>query len=107
DDAGELLREQLRLGGVPDDDILVDPGRRTVTKHRVMTGSYLHARFDEGDEHAPSARIRRELLDRLDHLLRESQAVLACDYGLGLVTDAVLDRLAQAQQGSGPLVVDA
>lgn len=108
DEEGEILREQLRRRGVPADDVLVEPGRQTVVKHRVMTGSHMHARFDEGDDRAPQGRARRELLARLDRLVRECPVVLACDYRLGLVTEALLDRLAaQGRPRPRLLVVDA
>src|SRR3954447_16047936 len=53
DDAeGALLRDALEASGVPTDTLLIEEGRRTLTKHRLVAASQVLVRFDQGDTDA-------------------------------------------------------
>lgn len=109
DDAdGRTLRSALLAQGVPDADLLVEPGRVTAAKRRVVAGDQLVVRFDEGGP-APLQPATEELLiTRLRELLPGADAVIVSDYDHGVVGDAVVDALtALRAQRRGPLVVDA
>jgi D-beta-D-heptose 7-phosphate kinase/D-beta-D-heptose 1-phosphate adenosyltransferase len=105
DDEGRRLRAALEARGVRTEHVVVDPGRRTLTKQRVLAGSHLLLRFDEGSTEAPPPRCQRELGSRLRRLFAEQQAVIVSDYGYGVCTGRVISDLAAAQARSPRVVV--
>jgi D-beta-D-heptose 7-phosphate kinase / D-beta-D-heptose 1-phosphate adenosyltransferase len=94
DREGELLRRELDDAGVDTGAVVAVPGRATMTKRRLVAGGQLLARVDDGDSEGvgePAAhRLRRAIATGLDRV----DAVLVCDYGLGLPRSAVLAALA-------------
>ncbi|HEX4724760.1 MAG TPA: D-glycero-beta-D-manno-heptose 1-phosphate adenylyltransferase [Pseudonocardiaceae bacterium] len=102
DHEGALLRRELELSGVDTEALVPVPGRRTVTKRRLVAGGQLLARVDDGDRGPvpePAAhRLRRAVTAALDRV----DAVLVCDYGLGLPRQILLSALS-AQSVPAPL----
>ncbi len=105
DDDGRLVRRALRDRGVHDDDVLIEPGRRTVAKRRVLAGGQLVTRVDTGDTRDVAPQTARRLVDRLIALAPSVQVVLCCDYDGGVFTDAVRAHLADLQARAPRLVV--
>jgi D-beta-D-heptose 7-phosphate kinase/D-beta-D-heptose 1-phosphate adenosyltransferase len=97
DSEATLLRRALAERGVPDDDLLVQPGRRTLAKHRVRADAQMLVRFDQGDTGPVDAVRVRALVERLESLWPETDAVIVSDYGYGLVGRRVLRALADLQ----------
>ncbi len=109
DDAdGHVLTTSLQLAGVGIRDVLVEPGRTTVAKRRVVAGEQIVMRFDEGGPARLAPATRWEVLDRLPALYAAADVVLVSDYGYGLLADEVVAALTGLQR-SVPrvLVVDA
>ncbi|MDQ4130742.1 MAG: D-glycero-beta-D-manno-heptose 1-phosphate adenylyltransferase, partial [Actinomycetota bacterium] len=89
-------------------DFVVAPGRPTPVKHRVMADSQLLARFDLGPPQPLSARLERELAERLGDLFDEADAVVVSDYAYGVCGPYLRAELAARQQASPKaLLVDA
>ncbi|HLZ38940.1 MAG TPA: PfkB family carbohydrate kinase, partial [Mycobacteriales bacterium] len=108
DEDGWKLVAALRARAVPDDDVLVEPGRRTVAKRRVLAAGQMLTRFDEGDVRPLAKGCEDELLDRLRSLAATADVVVLSDYAAGLFTDRVRDGLAEMLAALGvPTVVDA
>ena len=109
DDAdGTVLREALERCGVDVGDVVVEPGRRTIAKRRVVAGEQMIVRFDEGGPAPLRPETRGALLRRLDELYGAADVVVVSDYGYGLLDDDVLAHLAVLQRATPrPLVVDA
>ncbi len=109
DDAdGAALRRALLERGVPDDDLHGVPGRRTCAKRRILAGGQMLLRYDEGDTGALPPGDIEQLLDRLEALWGAADVVVVSDYGLGVLSDAVVERVAQLQAAAPTLlVVDA
>ncbi len=105
DDDGRLLRQALRDRGVHDEDVLIESGRRTVAKRRVLAGGQLVTRVDTGDTRVITPDVQRRLVDRLTALVPSVQVVLCCDYDAGLFSDAVRAHLAELQARDPRLVV--
>jgi D-beta-D-heptose 7-phosphate kinase / D-beta-D-heptose 1-phosphate adenosyltransferase len=108
DHDGALLRRELELSGVDTEALVPIPGRTTVTKRRLVAGGQLLARVDDGDRGPvpePAAhRLRRAVTAALDRV----DAVLVCDYGLGLPRQVLLSALSAQAGRERPLVaVDA
>ncbi len=104
DSEGEQLRQALAARGVPTDHLLVQPGRRTLSKNRVVAGDQIVVRFDEGSTDAPDAAVRGRLLDELRALFMQSDAVLVSDYSYGILTPRVIQELAALQARAPRLV---
>jgi len=107
-DGAELLRV-LAASDVATDSVLVEPGRRTVAKRRVLSDSQLLVRFDSGDTTALAEVAERDVVGRLRAAISGADAVLVADYEGGLLTsDAVRAAVVAAVRDAGvPLVVDA
>jgi D-beta-D-heptose 7-phosphate kinase/D-beta-D-heptose 1-phosphate adenosyltransferase len=109
DDAdGRTLTGALERAGVDARDVLVEPGRRTVAKRRVVAGGQMVVRFDDGCPASLSGPTRSELLERLPALFRAADVVIVSDYAYGLLDDEVVAALAALQRADPRvLVVDA
>ncbi|MGE5594978.1 MAG: D-glycero-beta-D-manno-heptose 1-phosphate adenylyltransferase [Hyphomicrobiales bacterium] len=109
DDAeGILLLRALEARGLPTADVLVQPGRRTLAKHRVLAGGQMVVRFDQGDTGPIAAEQEQELIRRLRSLYISADAVIVSDYSYGVLTPAVIDTLRELQAAHPPvLLVDA
>lgn len=106
DDAeGALLRRVLESEGVLTEDLLVEPGRRTLAKTRVVAASQLLVRFDQGNTGPVAAATERALLRRLSALFPKCDAVVVSDYGYGILTPRVLTALASLQRRSPRVLV--
>src|SRR3954447_8960966 len=91
DDAeGQRLRQILQERGVGVEAVLAQHGRRTLAKHRVMAGSQLVVRFDQGDTEPVTWDVERRLLDRLADRFASVDAVVVSDYGYGIMTPALI-----------------
>ena len=97
DPEGLLLRRELQARGVGIEHVLVQVGRRTLAKHRVVAGSQLVVRYDQGDTGTVDGGTERRLLDRLAELFPRCDAVVVSDYGYGVLTPRVIGRLAELQ----------
>ena len=102
---GGLLEDALSACGVRTDGLLVEPGRRTLVKSRVVSGGQMLVRFDAGDTGAAD---EHALAECLGELASEADAILVSDYGYGVVTDGVVRALGMLQEEAPRvLVVDA
>ena len=93
DAEGRLLREILRARGVGVEAMLTQAGRRTLAKQRVMAGSQLVVRFDQGDTEPVDVAAERCLSERLTSTFARVDAVVVSDYGYGIVTPAIVEQL--------------
>lgn len=111
---GALLRAALREAGVPDTDVLSDPGRRTPAKRRVSAAGQMVVRLDEGEAGPLGTVTAGRLASRLTALVGSAELLLVSDYGLGVcdpeqlaaVVQSVADR-PTASRRAPLLVVDA
>ncbi|MDQ3890991.1 MAG: PfkB family carbohydrate kinase, partial [Actinomycetota bacterium] len=106
DPEGALLNRVLAGLGVGGEGLLVEHGRRTLTKHRVLSGGHMLLRFDQGDTAAPASDAA--LVSRLVELADGADAILVSDYAYGVVTPALVAALADLQAAAPRvLVVDS
>jgi D-beta-D-heptose 7-phosphate kinase / D-beta-D-heptose 1-phosphate adenosyltransferase len=105
---GTVLRRALAERGVASDDLLVEPGRATVAKRRILSGGQLLVRCDSGDVGPQAPAVQRSVLACLAALVPAASAILVCDYDAGMFTPAVRAELAGlVARQSALLVVDA
>jgi D-glycero-beta-D-manno-heptose-7-phosphate kinase len=108
DPSGERLAAELRAHRVGSDGLVIDPGRRTTTKVRVVTTRNQQvARIDYETDSEASGAIEQALIDRAMALVSGAGAVVVSDYLKGAVTRALVSALASVAQARGiPLLVD-
>ena len=105
DESGGRLREMLAALGAATNGVLVDDGRPTTVKMRVMAQNQQLLRCDwESTAPANSALLER-ISAFLSLSLREYDGVILSDYGKGLFTDAVASHLIAACHDAGIMVV--
>ncbi len=113
DSDGARLRRLLTERGVATDCMLVEAGRTTVAKRRILADGALVARYDTPPGPPLARTTRRALTGALAAALdraapeRGTDAVVVCDYGLGTLTEEVRTALAALRPRLGTLLVDA
>jgi len=105
DDAlAEYLMDDLPRRGMDGGGILVDKGRRTTIKTRVIAGSQQIVRFDkeslEEVKGEPLGRLVRNVKGRLF----EAEGLIIADYGKGVITGEFLEWLIPEALRSGRVV---
>ena len=105
---GRFLRHLLQDQGVCVDHLLSTPARATLSKHRVLSGEHLLVRFDRGTTETLDSSMEQLQLRALDAALVSADLVLVADYGYGVLTPAIIDRLARWQaQARRTVVLDS
>jgi D-beta-D-heptose 7-phosphate kinase/D-beta-D-heptose 1-phosphate adenosyltransferase len=106
DDAeGAALLAALAARDVDTRQVLVDPARRTLAKHRVFAGAQMLVRFDVGSTARVDRAHEASLVERLGALVAEHDAVIVSDYGYGVLTPRVIGALGAAQAASSRVIV--
>ncbi|HVW37544.1 MAG TPA: D-glycero-beta-D-manno-heptose 1-phosphate adenylyltransferase, partial [Pirellulales bacterium] len=109
DDAeGGTLASLLASQGVAVEPVSRQPGRKTLAKHRIMAGTQMVVRFDQGNTEPPDEATESALLAALRSLVPESDVVLVSDYGYGLITQRTVEALVELRrEQSFVLAVDS
>ncbi len=113
DREGERLRAALSGAGVDDHSLLVQPGRRTLAKQRLLAIGQMLVRFDTGSTESPTAALEDTLIERIEAAIPEADAVILSDYAYGVLTERVLSVVARSRTVAvaggreRPLLVDA
>jgi D-beta-D-heptose 7-phosphate kinase/D-beta-D-heptose 1-phosphate adenosyltransferase len=97
DPEGQLLRRALQERGVNTDHMLTHPGRRTLAKNRILAGSQMMLRFDQGHTDPIDEATEQALIDRLRDLFPYCQALIVSDYGYGILTARLIETIAELQ----------
>lgn len=113
DGEGKQLTQALRRTGIATDGVVVDPGRPTTLKTRILAeGTRLFpqqvARIDRQERRPVSGDIERRLIHHLRRLTPQVNAVLVSDYKTGVVTPATIEAArSSARQHHKLLTVDS
>jgi D-beta-D-heptose 7-phosphate kinase/D-beta-D-heptose 1-phosphate adenosyltransferase len=106
DDAeGVAVGATLAARGVDAADVLVDPRRRTLAKHRVFAGAQMLVRFDSGTTGRVERAREGALVERLGARFAAHDAVVVSDYGYGIVTPRVIAALGELQAAAPRIIV--
>lgn len=114
DGESRLLRGLLADAGVRTDACVIELGRTTPVKRRLVAGGQQVARYDVAPVAPPRRSTRSALVDGLTDALTggalggpaRPDAVLVADYGLGTLTGEVRERLVALRDEIPLLVVD-
>jgi rfaE bifunctional protein kinase chain/domain len=107
DTFGERLIEILESEGIATDAIIKDAQRPTTVKTRVVAGSHQLVRVDREITDPLGSGLEDELADKLDHYINEADIVLFSDYGKGLFSKDLTQRLiGLAKQKEKKVIID-
>lgn len=108
DTAGDLLQQVLEQRGVSAAHLLKRAERSTLAKQRVLASSQIVVRLDQGSVEPIATDLEQEMIDRVEVLFPQCQAVIVSDYGYGVVTPRLIQTLAELQaRDPHILVVDS
>ena len=107
DDAGRRLVRHLRQAGADVEGIVVDKGRRTTLKTRMLAASQQVLRVDREDRDPVSGAPARALLKHVRAAIKQAGAVIVTDYAKGTLPPDVAHALIRAARKRGvPVLVD-
>lgn len=98
DSEGFQLQETLKIRGISTEYMFTHPGRQTLVKKREIVQSHLLPRWDYGSTNEIESIIEEKLINKLEIIYPECDAVIISDYGYGILTKKVLASLSQLQQ---------
>lgn len=101
--ATELLR-QLQEAGVDTTHVHQIPGLATTTKTRVSSGGQVLLRVDDVQRDIPAPALDTLALT-IPELLRDQEAVVVCDYGVGALNGQVRRKLVDLLAGRSKVLV--
>jgi D-beta-D-heptose 7-phosphate kinase / D-beta-D-heptose 1-phosphate adenosyltransferase len=105
DQEGALLRKVLKKHGVETRYVLQEPGRQTLAKNRVVAGSQMLVRFDQGSTELLGAEVEKIMIDNLTKLYPWCDTSIISDYTYGILTPKVVETIAQLQKKDPRVVV--
>ncbi len=105
DEAGSRLEKALEERQVSVSDLLRVPGRETLAKQRILSGSQIVVRFDQGSTVSLDGEPETRLIERLKVLFKECDGLVISDYNYGILTPRVLEALATLQRKYPRLIV--
>jgi D-glycero-beta-D-manno-heptose-7-phosphate kinase len=107
DPAAERLRRRLDESGVDHVGLVVEAGRPTTTKMRVIAHSQQVVRVDEERRQSIAAAVEEELLAWARREVEECNAVIVSDYAKGVVSDRLASSVIEAAAVTRvPVVID-
>jgi len=90
DAGGERLRRELENRGIPTEEILIDSGRPTTTKTRVIAHRQQVVRIDRERTHGIRGLLLKRLLAVAQQAIPRVDGVIIEDYGKGLISPPLL-----------------
>jgi rfaE bifunctional protein kinase chain/domain len=107
DQAGERLLHLFRNESIPTDGVFCSPHRQTTQKIRVIAHSQQMIRLDRENASDLTSEEQAELIQRLDSVGTEFDAVIIEDYAKGVVTRGIVEAvLERCGSNRAPVVVD-
>ncbi len=107
DPAGGELRQTLERAGICADHLVVDRGRTTTVKTRIIANKQQVVRVDEEDTHGLAAEQEEQILRSIRMLLECSHCVILSDYAKGFVSASLAAGVISAARDLGvPIIVD-
>ena len=101
DREGELLRKRLDDLGIDIEGVIEEKGRCTTRKTRIIAAHQHMLRIDRENRKEISERTLQVMSRAASQKIESADVVLISDYGKGVVTPALLDRLTRAAKEKG------
>ncbi|OGL39888.1 MAG: hypothetical protein A2042_06790 [Candidatus Schekmanbacteria bacterium GWA2_38_11] len=98
DHFGKVILENIRKLGIPTDGIFVEKDRITTRKTRILAGSYHTTRqqvirIDREPGNMIKNTTEQKIEKFLEANLKKARALMVSDYGLGLVTPRLIEKI--------------
>ena len=111
DEAGRQIRQELDANHIDSQAVLVEEGRHSLNKLRVMAGAEGTARqqvlrLDRGQVRSPNAAVQKACVKQLRDQCKQAQAVVVSDYG-GQFFDATMREVLQDCAKTKPVIIDS
>lgn len=105
-DGADLCQALENLGLSYLGGLVVDEGRRTIRKQRIMAGQQV-VRIDFEDTHALTEDVEAKVIEHALRAIENVEAIILSDYGKGVLTPAVVQAInAHARLHRKPVIVD-
>lgn len=104
DDRGAILKRALDEKGIDTSNILVDGSRPTTLKTRVVAGHQQVVRIDKERVEALSDVMVRRMMDNIAETIKKVDAVIIEDYGKGVITPKLLQKVVPLAKRSGKII---
>ena len=92
---GKLLLKKFKEIGADTDGIIIDPGRFTTKKTRIIASNQQVLRIDRETKSEISEKTAKTLLKIIENKIPDVDIVLISDYGKGIITKPFLTRLVE------------
>lgn len=99
DETGRRLLTELRSRGLDTEGIVVETGRPTTLKTRIVAHGQQVVRFDREERKPLQAKSVRKILSYIESLRDDLGALVISDYSKGVVTRPLLDGIRKAIAG--------
>jgi len=107
DDAGRWLTRTLQSAGGGCDGVIVDSGRPTTRKSRVVAHQQQVVRFDHEKREPLSAAVERQLAAAVSAAAEKADVIVVSDYAKGAITPNVMNAVRSgAARLRAPIIVD-
>lgn len=97
DPEGDRLQRVLQQRGVSTADLVISTERDTLAKQRVLAGSQILVRLDQGNTEPIAPDLEQQMIDRLVEQFPCCDAVIVSDYAYGIITPRLIQTLAELQ----------
>jgi D-beta-D-heptose 7-phosphate kinase/D-beta-D-heptose 1-phosphate adenosyltransferase len=104
DPMGEKIKKLLSKQRIDKGGLVVQAGRPTIVKTRVIAHSQQVVRFDRESREPISTQSQDSLLQYLEKNWGQVDGIIVSDYGKGLITPALMEFIMQRKKGDGKLV---
>ena len=104
DRMGEKIKELLKDQGIDRSGLVVEAGRPTTIKTRIIAHSQQVVRFDRESGEPISTQSQERLLDYVDAHWNKVDGVIIADYGKGLIIPDLMDFIMNKKRADGKLV---
>ena len=107
DDDAEKLKEELQKNDITADNLVIETGRITTVKTRVIGNNHQLLRVDKENLHAINTLTENALLQKLSALLGNAKALIFEDYEKGLLNAGLIQKIIYlCKENNIPVIVD-
>lgn len=101
DSGSAKLKSLLKENGMEPDGLVIDDGRPTTVKTRVMAHNQQVVRTDWESSAEVSDKVAQRLQDKIEKLANKAKGLIISDYGKGVITKTLLDELISLARQKG------
>ncbi|PID27475.1 MAG: D-glycero-beta-D-manno-heptose-7-phosphate kinase [Candidatus Cloacimonadota bacterium] len=107
DENGKILKNLFIEKGINPDNIIADSSRRTTIKTRILAHKQQIVRIDTEDRHFVDYETENLVIERLESLISNTDAVILEDYNKGILSKRIIKHvIARCNELKIPVTVD-